>query len=165
MASRDVERTVILRPAIAALLCVVLASCRSGGDGGTGGRAAPSLAEFTGGTWRLVVDRTWDGLAGKVQLPSDALPESAYAAVAEVPAYRIVVSAGGDAVEIGEDPLLGRRTKQTDALIEYKLGKGTFAGGRFVVRAGGDGLQGELTIYGSGRPIVSSERGPVLPAR
>jgi len=40
--------------------------------------------------------------------------------------------------------------------------KDTFAGGRFVVWAADVGLQAELTIYGSGVPIVSSERGPLV---
>jgi len=151
--------------AVLLLLCAVLAAGCSGRGGGPGARAAPSLEEFTRGTWRLVVDRTWDGQAGNPRRPSDTLPESAYGAVAGGGQYSIFVSAGGDEIAIAEGSLHGRRTKESDALLEYRLGKGTFAGGRFVVRAGGDGLQGELTIYGSGRPIIKSERGPVLPVR
>jgi hypothetical protein len=38
-------------------------------------------------------------------------------------------------------------------------GSGTFAGGRLVIWSGTSGLQAELTLYGSGVPIFSSERG------
>jgi hypothetical protein len=42
-------------------------------------------------------------------------------------------------------------------------GRRTFAGGRFAVWPGQTSLQAELTIYGSGVPIVSSEREALTP--
>jgi hypothetical protein len=38
-----------------------------------------------------------------------------------------------------------------------------FAGGRFVVKANGAELDAEYTLYGSGRPILSSTRGTIEP--
>ena len=149
-----------------AVMSFAVASCASRGVGGADTsleRIPSSLTAFTTGGWDLRVDRAWDGQAGNVQFPSDTLAESAYGPVVGGPTYRVVVSAGGEHVAIGETPLQGRRTKRTASLIEYDLSKGTFAGGRFVAWLGTDGLQGELTIYGSGRPIVTSERGSVIP--
>jgi hypothetical protein len=54
----------------------------------------------------------------------------------------------------------GVRSSPTELLL-YNLNEGTFAGGRFVVWSGKNGLQGELTIYGSGVYIISSERGSI----
>lgn len=47
-------------------------------------------------------------------------------------------------------PMKGTRSSPTEPLI-YNPHEGTFSGGRFVVWSGYDGLQGELTIHGSGR--------------
>jgi hypothetical protein len=48
-----------------------------------------------------------------------------------------------------------------DRLI-YAVVEGTFAGGRIMVwRAANDDLQAELTIYGSGLPVIKSERGSI----
>jgi hypothetical protein len=41
----------------------------------------------------------------------------------------------------------------------YELDEGTFAGGRFIVWIIDNSFEAELTIYGSGVPIVKSERG------
>ena len=73
----------------------------------------------------------------------------------------IVVFDDGGKIAIGTDPVEGSLASATAERIEYNLSEGTFAGGRFMVWEGGSGLQAELTIYGSGVTIVSSERGPL----
>jgi hypothetical protein len=123
------------------------------------------LTSLVTGSWELRVDRAWNGVAGNIQFPSDPLDESAYEAVVGGPTHRVVVSDGGRQIAIGETPLRGQRTKATDSLVEYSLSPGTFdapAGGRLVVWLRAGGLQGELTYYGSGRPIVKSERGSMV---
>ena len=60
---------------------------------------------------------------------------------------------------VGAHPLEGRRVATADGRLVYDLSEGTFADGRFTVWSTKGGLQGEVTIYGSGRPIVRSERG------
>ena len=60
---------------------------------------------------------------------------------------------------VGAHPLEGRRVTTTHGRLVYDLSEGTFADGRFTVWSTKGGLQGEVTIYGSGRPIVRSERG------
>jgi hypothetical protein len=42
------------------------------------------------------------------------------------------------------------------------LTKNLFAGGRFVVWSSDGGFEAEYTVYGSGVPIISSERGPLV---
>jgi hypothetical protein len=91
--------------------------------------------------------------------PSDQLAEADYQRVSGGPTYPIVVSDRSLRVAIGSPPLEGSRTTVATKGIVYELREGTFAGGRFVVWASNQGLQAELTIYGSGRPIVRSERG------
>ena len=155
-----------LRHLIVAVMSCAVASCAPGSVGGADaypGDISRSLSSFRAGAWSFRVDRAWVGHAGDAQFPSDRLAEPAYDPVVAGLTYRVVLSDGGNQVAVGETPLLGQRTRTTDSLVEYTLSKGTFAGGRFVVWWSNDGLQGELTIYGSGRPIVKSERGCVVP--
>lgn len=155
----------IARPAIVwtlVALSVALASCTSDGPGGEDAaehRPLASLDDFIDGAWELRVDRAWNGVDGNIAFPSDQFTEADYQPVSPGSTYPIVVSDQAARVSIGSPPLKGRRTAETEESIIYDLSEGTFAGGRFVVWAGNQGLQAELTIYGSGRPIVKSERG------
>lgn len=124
------------------------------------GSTAPD--ELTDGGWSLHVDRTWTAPAEGVSSPSDPLDEADYETTAAGPVYPVIVSDGGASVAIGDTPLEGVRGDDVGARLHYDLDAGTFAGGRFEVWDDG-GLQGELTVFGSGVPIVSSERGPLLP--
>ncbi len=126
--------------------------------------AAATLADFHEGRWQLRVDRAWGGTRGDVQSPSDAFVEADYDPVSSGPVYDVSVSLQGAAVVIGADPLVGQRESASGTQLSYALAQGTFAGGRFVVWATAAGLQGELTLYGSGRPIVRSERGALVRA-
>ena len=120
------------------------------------------------GAWDLRVDRVWDSRSKNVSSPSDALADSDFRPVSGGPTYRVVVSEHGSRVAIDESSVLkhplegGRATATADRLV-FELSEGTFAGGRFVVWPAEDGLQGELTFYGSGVPIVKSERGVLVP--
>ena len=115
------------------------------------------------GEWVLQVDRKWNGDAGSVQFPSDSLPEEAYEPLSDGAAYRVVFSNELGSVAVGDTPLSGAQVSDADGRREYDLTTGTFAGGRFIVWNGAAGLQAELTIYGSGVPIISSERGALTP--
>jgi hypothetical protein len=153
-----------LRVAVVAAIAVVAAGCGESRSGAS--PTAPSvLTTFASGRWDLRMDRVWDGVAGNVQFPSDQFDESAYKPVSGASTYRVVVSTGGQQVAIGESPVRGQRTKATHWLVEYALSAGTNeapAGGRLVVWPGSGGLQAELTFYGSGRPIIKSERGTIV---
>jgi DNA-binding beta-propeller fold protein YncE len=157
-------RTVV----VLTVVCIV-SSCASPGDaaGGAGGPpaadASPARPQLVDGRWDLRVDRAWDRSGGQVVFPSDPLQESDYRAVTDGPIYPVTVSDGGNAVTVGDAPMTGERAATTDGRTLYHLTGGTFAGGRLVVWTAGDGLQAELTIYGSGVPIVQSERGALTP--
>jgi hypothetical protein len=123
------------------------------------------LGSFSDGTWEFMPDRVWDKTMGDVQFPTDPLSEEAYEAVensTDVLPVLIVVSKNGDLVTIGESTE-GNLTSSATDIIHYNLDAGTFAGGRFLVWIDDDCFQAELTIYGSGVPVVSSERGRLYP--
>jgi hypothetical protein len=146
-----------------ALAAMFLLSCAAGGgvslDATSDGSPIRS-SSFTDGAWLFTVDREWDRSLVSVQFPSDPLSEAAYRPVTTGATLRVVVTDGADRVAIGEEsPLIGKRTRDGEATVTYDLTECTFAGGRFVVWADANGLQAELTIFGSGVPIVQSQRG------
>ena len=128
---------------------------------------APKLDQFIDGRWVLRIDRAI--LVERLGLDrrSEEVDESEYRPISKGSTYAILVSDRGARVEIDgkkrtavHPPMKGVRSSPTEPIV-YKLDDGTFAGGRFVVWPGKNGLQGELTIYGSGVPLISSERGPI----
>jgi hypothetical protein len=81
------------------------------------------------------------------------------------PTYRVEVSDGGARVTFADSELVAQRTGGDAGQVVYELVEGTFAGGRLLVWSRQDGsLEAELTIYGSGLPILSSGRGRLRPA-
>ncbi len=119
---------------------------------------------FRDGDWILAVDREWKGAPGSVSLPSDPLDEAEYEPVAGNVTYPVLVSGGWKQASVGAPQMIGQTAAGQPDRLWYDLSTGTFAGGRFVVWAAASTLQAELTIYGSGVPIVSSVRGTLLPA-
>lgn len=126
---------------------------------------APKLDQFIDGRWVLRIDRAILVERLGLNRHSEQVDESEYRPISKGSTYPILVSDRGARVEIdGEKrtavhpPMKGVRSSSTEPIV-YKLDDGTFAGGRFVVWSGKNGLQGELTIYGSGVPLISSERG------
>jgi hypothetical protein len=111
------------------------------------------------GNWKLEVNRAYNRGMNPL-LSANDLQERVYQLVKNGRAYQITVSNHGSRVAIQGDRLMGGpRAKTTDSRLEYDLSEGTFAGGRFVIWSEKTGLQAELTIYGSGVPIILSERG------
>ncbi len=140
--------------------CVVFVS--------TGPTPPPNVVIIlTPGTWVLCADRTGSAVPGSAaypQHPSDPLREGDYRTTAGV-RYSILVTAEGRSVSItASPPINGTRTERSDDRVTYALSGGLAAGGRLVVWKEGTGYQGELTVYGSGVPVVKSERGAVVRA-
>jgi len=150
-------------------LATVITCCGfqiAGGQGAAKVHAA-ALDQFVDGKWVLRVDRAI--LVERLGLTrhSEEVEESEYRPISKGSTYPILVSDHGARVEIeGKErtavhpPMKGLRSSQTEPVV-YKLDDGTFAGGRLVVWSGDNGLQGELTIYGSGVYIISSQRGTI----
>lgn len=109
------------------------------------------------GAWTLRVDRAWTAPDGITE-PGQALDEADYHAVTG-PDYAVVITATG--VTVGDVPMEGARGADVGVRAHFELDGGTFAGGRFEVWDDG-GLQAELTLFGSGVPIASSERGALI---
>ncbi|MBK8316288.1 MAG: hypothetical protein IPL01_20635 [Acidobacteria bacterium] len=131
---------------------------------------ATSLDQFVDGVWELRIDRAWSRHATP-DSTSLELTDADYRSVSRGATYSIVVSGQGARVEISRKrrsamhpPMKGSRSSSGERIV-YDIQEGTFAGGRFVVWFGRKGLQGELTIYGSGVPIISSVRGTILRKR
>ncbi len=162
-----------------------LAGCDSAEDASTSktsGQASVStsstVSASTAGTEpsrveSLVVDGVWgvriDRMGGSED-PEEAfgvLPEARYQPIENGPTYRVVISEQGSRASVEgtrgttQVAVRGKRTSTTDEQAWYEL-TDAFAGGRFVVWQSTTGLQGELTVYGSGRPIISSERGALI---
>ena len=156
---------------VALVLVMIAPSCTDTEGGGTPAGddvvegCGLSLMSFSDGEWEFQVDRSWDGSSDGVQLPTDPLSEDDFTPVVDGPDLLVVVSHDGDRVVIGTDGLEGVRAAPSGDLVYYDLGAGTFAGGRFLVWAAEDCLQAELTIFGSGLPVLKSERGGLLPTR
>ena len=118
-----------------------------------------------GATSRYVmrVDRQFDR-AAQPPSPHQELAGQTYRA--EAPTDRWEVSIDGPRltlVAIGTHAtnvtkLEGREVASKAGERRFDL-QGAVAGGRFVLREG----EAELTLYGSGVPVVSSERGRLLP--
>jgi hypothetical protein len=146
----------------AALLALVIASAC--GSERTNSSSPPALLDtFVDGQWVLTVDRVWDGTSGNIVLPTDPLSDDNYRPVSQEPMYLVVLSDQGRTVSVGVTPFVGARAALSTERVLFTLSQGTFAGGRFVVWPGAETLQAELTLYGSGRPIVQSERGSLVP--
>ena len=128
----------------------------------TGSTAGVDLqARLTDGSWEFQPDRQAD--LQNVKLPTDQLAEKDYHAVAGAPAFTVAISDGGEKVSLrgtlgGEQfAAEGKRSSVGDQSVAYDLD--AFAGGRLVVRFTYEGLQAELTVYGSGLPMIASYRG------
>lgn len=153
--------------AAGAIASLALVWACSGPDHGNPNRTVSTPGQFVDGSWQFRIDRSW---VGESHYPRDPLAEAEYQAFEKAPVYPILVLEHGSRIIIGTQhewtrslhfPLKGTRTLSTE-FVAYDLREGTPAGGRFLVWLGDRGLQGELTIYGSGVPIVSSERGIIL---
>jgi hypothetical protein len=124
----------------------------------SGGHQAPAGLD---GIWYFRVDRAWNG-SGRPGLPPSLLAESTYSPVSNGPKYRIVISGApeeGYQISIGDPPIKGRQQPTGALQFVVYLQEGTFAGGRFLIMNGKEGPEGELTVFGSGLPIIKSERG------
>ena len=117
-----------------------------------------NFQSLDGGNFELNVDRALES-AASVQFPMDDLQEINYKELNEVTIYNVKFSEDGRIVVIEPGSIYGQKTNNSVESIYYELGKGTFAGGRFIVWINNNEFEAELTIYGSGLPIVKSERG------
>lgn len=110
----------------------------------------------------LRVDRIWDR-AEQPRFPDDELPDSSYRSLGDEPSFvkQWEVTVDGDQVILvsGVQRLRGRETSNVFNERRFEITEGSSVGGRFVMR----GEDAEITLFGSGVPIRSSERGKLIP--
>ena len=94
-----------------------------------------------------------------VQFPSDQLDENDYREIDHGSEYEVSFSENIQAIWIMNDSISGTIIEDTEEYKKYDLNKGLFAGGRFVVWINEGRFEAEYTVYGSGVPIIRSERG------
>jgi len=119
-----------------------------------------NVTEFSllnGKEFTLKVDRISEN--PDVQFPMDDLKESDYRVANEGVIYRVTLSEDGQKLIIEPGSIRGVKVMDGDKSKLYELEEGAFAGGRFIVWISNKKFEAELTIYGSGVPIVKSERG------
>lgn len=110
-----------------------------------------------GGDYILKVDRV--STAPNVQFPWDSLYESYYTVINEDIKHEVTFTEDGKMISIKPGPVSGEKTKDGEISKYYELVDGLFAGGRFIIWKNNEKIEAEYTIYGSGLPIIKSERG------
>jgi hypothetical protein len=153
------------RLAILSVLSVIVASCESpsiNDNDVAQNHSLEFLPKFDDGSWIFHINRAWIKRDKRVTYPSDQLVDADYQPVSCGPTYPVVVSDRSIRIFVGNHDVDGHRTYMDAKRIIYNLDGGAFAGGRFVVWSNNQGLQAEITIYGSGVPIIKSERGVLV---
>ena len=119
------------------------------------------FSSLNGNQFVMEVDRVLG--AADVDFPSDALEENDYETIDDGADYTVTFSENGHTVSIEPGNMQGQKTEDDGESTTYELDAGTFAGGRFVIQDDNGSFDAELTLYGSGVPIVQSERGYLVP--
>jgi hypothetical protein len=115
------------------------------------------FSSLNGGNYILKVDRV--SQAPNVQFSRDSLDETYYNTTIEDIQHEVTFSENGQMVSIKPGPVSGEKTNDGKVSKFYELGDGLFAGGRFIIWIINENFEAEYTIYGSGIPIIKSERG------
>jgi len=149
--------------AVAATGGAVAATGGAVSTGGISSTGCTQLSCLAGHRFVYQANRVWQrpNLGGW-----DPLPESEYAPVTDAPKYLLQFSATGAAASLAEivstqypDPY-GTLDSQDTTSVTYKFEDG-WTGEQFIVNQGTNGLEGDLTFWGSGVPIVEATRGPL----
>lgn len=130
-----------------------------------------SFSLLNGNEFSYEIDRISKG--PDVYSPHDDLNESDYEETNDGMTYHVHFSVNGKSVTI--DPadtgknvtsdlgsIQGKRTNAENNSLFYELSFNGFLSGRFIVWKNTDGFEAELTLYGSGVPIIQSERGYLI---
>lgn len=134
--------------------------------------ACATTGGASSGRYVMRVDRTFDRKA-QPNVPNEEPPPESYQPGAPADRWEIAIDGarivltpiGNPAPLTGIQRLEGREDKDETGIVgerRFILGNGNLgSNGRFILR----GDEAELTIYGSGVPIVLSERGKLVTAR
>ncbi len=120
------------------------------------------LEQLAGMEMVMQVTEVWDSDGGTAPgLPSDELLDEDFYPSNDEPDHQ--VSFSDDELRVEIDDMTGDLNIDASDSLTYALTQGTTGDGRFVVWTEHNAYRAELTIYGSGRPVVQSERGKLVP--
>jgi hypothetical protein len=137
------------------ILLIIFAGCEERQNSKT-----VEFAQLAENTYSLTINRVAQN--PEVQFPADSLKESDYTVTDEEINYEITFSEGGQNIlieSLGNDSVSGERVNNGETSKRYELNDGLFAGGRFLIWIINGHFEAEYTVYGSGVPIIRSERG------
>ena len=117
-----------------------------------------AFSSLNGNNYILQVDRVIFN-SPDMQFPFDDLQEIEHFMTIEHIEYDVSFSENGQIVTIEPGTLRGEIKNEDLESRQYELVEGVFAGGKFVVWKNNEKFDGELTIYGSGVPIVLCDSG------
>ncbi len=95
--------------------------------------------------------------------PLKPIPSAQFQPTNGLPEITVRISGGGKQVSLMPGKISGALQSNTNAIATYDLTEGLFAGGSLTVEKSESGWVGTFTRFGSGRPILSSVRGPLSP--
>jgi hypothetical protein len=119
-----------------------------------------SFSLLNGNTYTLEIDRILD--RKDVMYPSEPFQESNFESVNNGDEYTIIFSNDGKSVTIDPGSIKGNLMSNVGNKKQYELSEGLFAGGRFLVWEKDGNFEAEYTVYGSGVPILGSQRGKLV---
>ena len=97
-----------------------------------------------------------------IQFPHDPIPSAGYEpAKGEVLLIRF--SENGLRVALPDKKITGVVDVSGSTKRVYSLSDGLFAGGSLTIEKSSQGLVATFTVFGSGEPVLSSKRGPLIP--
>jgi hypothetical protein len=115
----------------------------------------PSIEQLDGNDFLFVVEQEIEESITE----GFTIDDSFYVEVENGREYTVSFSADHANVSINPGNLSGQLETEENKILEYSIVEEYFAGGRFIVWIEDGDFYAELTEYGSGVPIIASEKG------
>ncbi len=119
-----------------------------------------SVEQLDGSTFLFVVKQEIE----ESVMDSFTIDDSLYVVVENGDEYTVSFSDDHSNVSINPGDLLGSLESEENGILQYVIDDGFFAGGRFVIWIEDSQFHAELTVYGSGVPIIASVKGSLTEA-
>jgi len=145
-----------MKPILFLAACLLITSCADTEDSNT-----KFLDSLKGSSFEFKVDKI--STSPNVQSPGDILTNDDYIEYSGDRRYTILFSDDGESVLIEPGTITGFKKSLVENKQMFELVDGVFSSGRFMVWIENGIYLSELTIYGSGVPILLSERGKLVP--
>ena len=116
--------------------------------------------ELCSGSYQFLITDTLQRPVN-IQFPHDTLLAEHYIPDNSGRSFCVRFSVAKDTVYLMNDSIIGVIDVTNDVTHTYSL-ENTFAGGRFVVWYNMTPMSAEYTVYGSGLPVILSERGNLI---